>query len=103
MALVTVHEFMAIAALDAEQVLQLAAAGKLPFAPGPQGELLVELDGLTIETIELAPRLASQLKPESERQLQEIIASELINAAPSILAEGLELATKWREQIGKSK
>ncbi len=103
MSLVTVHEFMAIAAIDAERVLQLAAAGKLPFQRGPRGELLIELEGLTLDTIELAPKLASELSRQSERQLQEIISSELIHAAPSILAEGLELATRWRAQREKTK
>lgn len=96
MSLVTVHEFMAIAALDAERVLQLAAVGKLPFHRGPCGELLIELDGLTLETLVLAPQLASEIAPESARQLQEIIAAELVSAAPSILGEALELALKWR-------
>ncbi len=103
MSAIPVHQFMAIAGIDAERVLLLASIGKLPFTRGEHGELLVELDALTLDTLELAPQRATAFCPESELQLQEIIASEVVNAAPTILAEGLELAKRWQAQTNKSK
>lgn len=102
MSAITVHEFLAIAGIDAERFLLLASAGKLPLHLGPAGELLIELEHLTLESLHLTPQQSSKLPAESSLELQEIIASELVNATPSILQAGLVLALRWRAQSSKS-
>ncbi len=99
MKLISISEFLNLTKLSERQILAMLENGELTTKNGPLGEVLIDLENVSPES--LAKSTLQRERKISENDLallEETIASELMLSLSEIVDEAFELALTWQSE-----
>ncbi len=96
MNLVSIPEFMNLTKVSERDVLAMLENGELSVQTGPMGELLIDINNLSPQSLaRRLPRTQAPVKLSDVALLEEIIAREAVSVLDGVIDEALALALSW--------